>query len=231
MKLLLSFLFLLNTLAFSQSKNPDEILKGVIQNFDQVKDYVVDVSIKVDIQSIKVPETKAKIYFKQPDKVHLEADGFAMLPKNGMQFSPVSLLKEDYTAIYNGEADLNRINTSIIKVIPSGEKSEIILSTMWVDQKKKLIRKIEATTKMEGTFTIEFTYDGKIKYPLPSQIVFSFNLDKMNLPSGTQQNNSPFNHQPKHKMDSTTKGRVFVNYSNYIVNKGINDNMFEENKK
>ena len=79
---------------FAQSKDPDEILKNVITNFNKVNDYVVDVNIKVDVDFLKVPETKAKIYFKQPDKVHLEAEGFAMLPKNGMEFSPSSLLKK-----------------------------------------------------------------------------------------------------------------------------------------
>ena len=219
-------------MGFSQSKNPDEIINGVITNFNKVNDYQVDVNIKVDVEFIKVPETKAKIYFKQPDKVHLKADGFAMLPKNGMEFSPSSLIKKDYTAIYEQDVDLNGYKTSIVKVIPLGDQGEVILSTLWIDQKKQVIRKVESTTKTNGTFTIDFTFDDKIKYPLPSKIIFSFNMDKMNLPSTITGETNNENPDKKNKnIGSTTKGQVIVNYSNYVVNKGVPDSIFEEKNK
>lgn len=227
MKIIIAILLVLSTIGFSQSKDPDEILKTVIKNFDRVQDYVVDVNIKVDVQGVKVPETKAKIYFKQPDKIHLESEGFAMLPKDGMLFSPSSLLKKDYTAIYEKDVELNGAKVSVIKVIPSGDQSEIILSTLWVDQSKKIIRKIESTTKSDGTFSIDFNYNDEIKFPLPTQIVFYFNLDKMNLQLNNK-NSDPDNR--KRGFDSTTKGKVVVKYSNYVINKGINDSVFEEKK-
>lgn len=229
MKLFMVIFLLITQITFTQSKDPNEILKGVIKNFDRVQDYVVDVNIKVDVQSIKVPETKAKIYFKQPDKVHLESEGFAMLPKDGMQFSPSALLKNDYTAIYEKDVDLSGIKTSIVKIIPSGDRSEVILSTLWIDQSKKIIRKVESTTKSNGTFTIDFTYDDITKFPLPSQIVFFFNLDKMNLPSANKDSESDKN-KKKRGLDSTTKGKVVVKYSNYVVNKGVEDSIFEQKK-
>jgi outer membrane lipoprotein-sorting protein len=229
MKLLIALLFITVQTGFSQSKNPDEIINGVITNFNQVNDYQVDVNIKVDVEFIKVPETKAKIYFKQPDKVHLKAEGFAMFPKNGMEFSPSSLIKKDYTAIYEQDVDLNGYKTSIVKVIPLGDQGEVILSTLWIDQKKQVIRKVESTTKTNGTFTIDFTFDDKITYPLPSKIIFSFNMDKMNIPTtitGEATNEKP---DKKNKNSgSTTKGQVIVNYSNYVVNKGVPDSIFEE---
>lgn len=216
---------------FTQSKDPDEILKNVITNFNKVEDYVVDVNIKVDVDFLKVPETKAKIYFKQPDKVHLEAEGFAMLPKNGMEFSPSSLLKKAYTSIYESDIDLNGFNTSIVKIIPLGDQGDVILSTLWIDQKAKVIRKVESTTKTNGTFTIDFTYSDKINYPLPEKIVFAFNLDKMNIPStitGETSNSSSDKKNKNRLSDSRTKGKVIVNYSNYIVNKGLPDSIFEK---
>lgn len=232
MKLIISLFLLVVNFGFSQSKDPNEIIDAVITNFNKVNDYKVDVNIKVDVEFIKVPETKAKIYFKQPDKVHLEADGFAMLPKNGMEFSPSSLIKKDYTAIYEQDVDLNGYKTSIVKVIPIGDQGEVILSTYWIDQSKKLIRKVESTTKTNGTFTIEFTYDDKIKYPLPSKIVFSFNMDKLNLPATITGETSNQKSDKKNKnSDLRTKGSVIVSYSNYVVNKGIPDEIFEKKDK
>ncbi len=225
--LIVSLLFLAQSF-FAQSKNPDEILNEVITNFNRVKNYQVDVTIKVDVEFLKVPESKAIIFFKQPDKVHVESEGFALLPKEGLDFSPTSLLKKNYTAIYEQDVMLDGVKTSIVKIIPIGDQGNVILSTLWIDQKKKEIRKVESTTKTNGTFSINFFYDDNIKYPLPSKIIFSFNIDQMNLPDAL--GDSPNNDQLKKKSrkhNSLTKGQVIVTYSNYKINKGIPDSIFE----
>lgn len=228
MKLLLFLLFVTN-LVFTQSKDPDKILENVVDNFSKVQDYRVDVNIKIDVEFIKVPETKAKIFFKQPDKIHLESDGFAMLPKNGMEFSPTALITKEHTAIYEKDVVLNGVNTSLIKVIPLGDQGDVILSTLWVDQVMNVIRKVESTTKTNGTFTIDFSYAKDLKYPLPSEIIFSFNVDKMNIPATISGETAPENPKKKKaRSDGVTKGKVIVKYNNYEVNKGIADSIFEK---
>ncbi len=228
MKFILIYVLLIVTSIIAQSKNPNEIINEAISNFSKVKDYQVDVNIKVDIEFLKVPDSKAKIYFKQPGKVHLESEGFALLPKDGLDFSPSSLVKKNYTAIYEQDVMLDGINTSIVKVIPIGDQGNVILSTLWIDQSKKIIRKVESTTKTNGTFSINFFYDDNLKYPLPSKIIFSFNIDQMNIPNAF--GDEPNADQPKKKkgrFNSTTKGQVIVTYSNYKVNKGIPDSIFD----
>ena len=134
-KLLVSIILLLYAFIFPQSKDPDLILKRVVESFNKVKDYEVEVQVKVDVDFIKVPDTKAKIYFKQPDKINFESDGFAMLPKEGINFSPMSFLKKDYTALYQkGRLYIDGHPVSVIKIIPSAEQSDIVLTTLWVDQ-------------------------------------------------------------------------------------------------
>lgn len=234
MKFIIVLILFTLTSIIAQSKNPDEIINGVIVNFNKVKDYQVDVNIKVDVEFLKVPDSKAKIYFKQPDKVHLESEGFALLPKDGLDFSPSVLAKKNYTAIYEQDVILDGVNTSIVKIIPTGDQGNVILSTLWIDQKKQIIRKVESTTKTNGTFTINFSYDENLKYPLPAKIVFSFNLDQMNIPKVF--NDDPDSDQPKKKnkrLNSTTKGKVIISYSNYVINKGVSDSIFENkiNKK
>ncbi len=91
-KIIVIFLAI-NFLIIPQKKDPDQILQKVVANFEKIKDYEVDVNIKVDVEFLKVPESNAKIFFKQPDKIALKSEGFAMLPKNGFNFSPASLLK------------------------------------------------------------------------------------------------------------------------------------------
>lgn len=229
MKSIFIVILLFNGLVFSQSKDPDLILNKVKEEFTKVKDYQVDVNIKVDVDFIKVPETKAKIYFKQPDKIHFDSEGFAMLPKEGMNFSPLSFLKKDYTAIYEEEDNINGHQVSVIKIIPSSEKGDIVLTTLWIDQSENIIRKAESTTKSNGTFTIELKYEeGKREYYLPQVMIFGFNVDKMNLPKGF---NGETETDSRKSIGKSTTGRVYITYSNYSVNKGIPEKIFEKKKK
>ncbi len=212
----------------AQSIDPNEIVRSVITKFSNVKDYEVDINIKVDVEFLRVPESKAKLYFKQPDKVKLKSEGFALLPKDGINFSPSSILKGNYTAIFERKENLNGFQTSVVKIVPINENTNIILSTIWIDDKNNIIRKVESTTKTQGTFTLELFYDDEFKYPLPKQMIFSFNLDKMNLPQ-TFTNTTPKSSKKRFK-DGPVIGKVYVNYSNYLVNKNLSDKIFEDDK-
>jgi len=229
MKSVLFVILIFNGIVFSQSKDPDLILKKVKEEFSKVKDYQVDVNIKVDVDFIKVPETKAKIYFKQPDKVRFDSEGFAMLPKEGINFSPLSFLKKNYTALFQKEENIDSHPVYVIKVIPSSEKGDIVLTTLWVDQREYIIRKVESTTKSNGTFTIDLQYDEvKRDYYLPRSMIFGFNLDKMDLSRGL---NSETESDSRRNIGKNTTGRVYITYSNYIVNQGIPEKMFGKKKK
>jgi len=227
--ILASFIILFIGLTYPQNKDPDLILKKVIESFSKIKDYEVDVQVKVDVDFIKVPDTKAKIYFKQPDKINFESDGFAMLPKEGINFSPLSFLKKDYTALYQKEDYLDGHPVSVIKIIPSSEKGDIVLTTLWVDQTHNIIRKVESTTKTNGTFTIDLKYDKEKKdFYLPDSMIFGFNIDKMNLSKAfTGQTET----ESRKNIGKSASGRVYISYSNYKVNKGLSDKIFEKKKK
>jgi len=229
---ILILLLLYSVSGFSQSKDPDEILDNVIKAFEKIEDYVVDVNIKVDVAFLKVPEANAKIYFKHPDKVHMESEGFALLPKQGMNFSPTGFLKTDYTAFYNKESELNGIEVSVIKIIPLDERSDVILSTFWIDQSKNRIMKVESSRKPSGTFSIDFTFPvNKPDFLLPASMVFTFAIGDMHFPTGiTGDSNSESNNENE-KKDKDKTGKVYINYSNYQINQGLSDDLFESKKE
>jgi len=227
LKILLILLAISLGVSNPQKKDPDHILDEVKRTFNKVQDYVVDVNIKVDVDFIKAPETKATIYFKQPDKVHFESESFAMLPKEGLDFSPMGFLKEKYTAIYEKADTVDGYKTDVIKVIPLVDETNVVLTTLWIDESRYIIRKVQSTLKMGGTFAIELKYDNSMKYPLPSSMIFTFNIERMNLPKGMA---GELNENKSKDEKKKTTGKVYVTYSNYKVNKGIPDSVFEEKK-
>jgi hypothetical protein len=224
-------IFLIITIFFAasaQSKNPDEILNKVKENFARINDYSVNISVKVDVSFLKVPQTNAIIYFKKPDKIKLYSKDFALLPKEGLDFSPLGILKRKYTAIFDKDTLINNRKVSVIKVIPLSDESNVILTTLWIDQEKNIILKAESATKVNGTFLMEFNYDNSPDgFPLPSSMIFSFNSSGISMPefSGdNSQENSSSNENKKEK--KTEVGKVYVNYYNYKVNKGLPDSIF-----
>lgn len=229
-KYFLLFLFLF-TFTQVEANNPDEILDRVKSKFDLVKDYRVDVNIKVDVDFLKVPEAKAEILFKQPDKVKINSEGFALLPKEGLNFSPNFLLSKNFTSIYEKEEIIDGKKFDVIKIIPLGVSSEIILSTLWIEQGKYLIHKVESTTKLNGTFTLELSYDDKFKYPLPTKMIFKFDASRINIPRGMSGDASEERPRRRRNENRMTQGIVTITYSNYEVNVGLDDKLFDEKKK
>jgi len=227
-KKILPLVLLFSILAFSQSKNPDSILDRVKEEFNKIDDYTVDVKIKVDVDFLKMPDREAKIFFKKPDKIHIESEGFAMLPKEGLNFSPLGLLNSKYSSFYVREDTLTGIETSVIKVIPLEGGADVILSTLWVDTKRDLILKIESSRKPQGTFVIDLDYLKTDKgFWLPSSMIFSFSIDRSILP---RQFNFDADSDDKKAREDSTKtrtGKVFLDYSNYKINTGLSDEIFE----
>ena len=231
---MLKFVFLFLLICFTvsdssgQSKDPDDILDRVKAAFIMIEDYEVDIQIKIDVDFLNVPDSEAKLYFKQPNKIHVKAEKFALLPKQGLDFSPLGLLSVKYTALYEREDTIRDTQTSVVKIIPLGNDGDIILSTFWVDQTRNLIIRMESTKKPTGTFTIDFTYEKYDYYELPSQMEFTFTVDRMMFPRGMDGQAENEDDNGESKSDSTT-GKVYITYKNYKINQGLTDELFEKN--
>jgi len=222
-KILLFFVFAVSVLG--QAKDPYKIIDALKEKLNAVDNYSADVSINIDVNFLQMPDSKAKVYFKKPDKFRIVSDGFAMLPKQGLNFSPAKFFNEDFDAIYLRQDTLLNKDVDIIKVIPRSDTSEIILSTIWIDYKNNVLLKVEANTKETGTFGMEFVYKNALRYGLPDEVHFSFNIKGVRIP-----NMNPQNVEDKKEMmrGKTVEGVVTIKYSDYVINKGIDDKVFEE---
>jgi len=229
-KQILLLILILSSSIFPQVKNPETILEKVKSEFEKIEDYQVDVKIKVDVYFLKMPDRQAKIFYKKPDKFNIESEGFALLPKEGFSFSPLSLLNSKYTSFYERDDTIKGIVTSVIKVIPLEGSSDVILSTLWIDTKRNIIMEIESSRKPTGNYSIDFDYLKTSEgFYLPSSMVFSFSIDKSVMPRGFEIETDSETRKTVSDSTKTKKGTVYLDYSNYIVNKGIPDEVF--NKK
>ncbi|MBK9097983.1 MAG: hypothetical protein IPM14_07660 [bacterium] len=214
---------------FNQTKNPEAILEKVKAEFDKVEDYQVDVQTKIDVSFLKMPDRKATIYYKKPDKFHIDTENFAMLPKSGLNFSPLGFLNYKYTAFYEREDTIKGNPVSVIKVIPLEGSAEVIISTLWVDTQRNIILKVESSRKPQGNFVVNLDYlkttDG---FWLPSSILFEFSIDGSGLPKRFGDDRGSNDKQKKDDSKKVETGKVYLTYSNYKVNKGLPDSIFEQ---
>lgn len=215
--------------AFNQTKNPEAILEKVKTEFDKVEDYQVDVQTKIDVSFLKMPDRKATIYYKKPDKFHIDSENFAMLPKSGLNFSPLGFLNYKYTAFYEREDTIKGNPVSVIKVIPLEGSAEVIISTLWVDTQRNIILKVESSRKPQGNFVVNLDYlkttDG---FWLPSSILFEFSIDGSGLPKRFGDDRGSNDKQKKDDSKKVETGKVYLTYSNYKVNIGLQDSIFEQ---
>lgn len=223
--LILTFSFFLVQYAVV-AQDADALLKKVRAKMDKVNDYVATGKMKTDVVFIKAPISNIKAYFRKPDRFAIKRDnGISLLPKSGVSVNMSALLlTEDFTAIDAGTAQLQQQTVRLIKLLPLSEQSDVVLTTLYIDEKSLLIRKANTTTRENGTFEMELNYGRYSEWGLPDKVVFSFNTKDYKLPKGITfeyDDGSTRAQLPKNK-----KGRVEISYSSYIINKGIPDQAF-----
>lgn len=220
---------LLELIAKSQEPDPYEIIDSLKSKVNAIADYQVDIEIEVDVDFIKMPIKHATMYYKQPDKIKFKSDEFIMLPKKGFDNQFQKILNEPYNAIFTGIEAINEQKQYVIKVIPMGKKPDIILATWWIDPQTYLITKTESNTRNEGTFTIDFVYD-EPSIDLPTQMTVRFEIEKLSIPLKFIGKTAGMEID-KTKMDGKQEGRVYIRFSNYIVNQEMDDAVFEETEQ
>lgn len=214
--------------SFAQDMTP--LVMKVKAKLDQVNDYEADGRMKTDVAFIKAPVGKVKIYFKKPNKFRLRKDGgISLLPKGGVSVNMNSIVTTDeFVALAAGEATVAGVKTQVVKMLPVNENSDVVLTTMYIDEANLLVRKAVTTTKENGTYEIEMTYGKFSNFGLPDKVTFSFNTKNYKLPKGLtlefDDNEKPLTEEQKLK---NKKGRVEIVYTNYIINKGIADTVFK----
>lgn len=221
------FLLLIFILPFSsQAQDATALVKKVKAKLDKVNDYVADGRMKTDVAFIKAPAGKVKVYYKKPNKFKLKRDGgISILPKGGVSVNMSSvLMATNYTAIPSGESVVDGVKVKVIKLLPGDDNSDVVLTTLYIDESNLLIRKANTTTRENGTYEMQMSYGKFADYGLPDKVVFAFNTKDYKIPKGVT---LEFETGDAPKQLQNKKGRVEISYSSYIINKGVPDAEFK----
>jgi outer membrane lipoprotein-sorting protein len=230
-KILFSLLFPLTVflMAGKGQQSAEELIQKVKEKLDKVSDYEAKGKMKTNVAFIKAPIATIKVYFKKPNKLRINNEsGISFVPKGSVNINlnTIFVNTNGFDIIDMGAEKTT--NLRIIKLLPKDENSDVVLSTLYIDETQSLIKKAKTTTKENGTYELEMTYGKYAEYGLADKIVFSFNTKDYKLPKGVtfDYDDGSKKEEDPNKLKNK-KGKVEITYSNYTINKGVPDSVFE----
>jgi hypothetical protein len=225
-------IILLLALAFSAriySQTPAETIEKVKARLNKVEDYQANGKMKTNVLFIKAPVASVKVYYKKPDKLRIDNEkGISFIPKGSVNINLNNLFlnTNGFDLLDLGHDSASHLR--IIKLIPKDENSDVVLSTIFVDETQDLIRKASTTTRENGTYDLEMTYGKYAAFGLADKVVFTFNTHDYKLPKGiTFDYDDGSTKETVAEKEKNKKGRVEIYYSAYIINKGVPDSVFK----
>ena len=227
-KILSAFIALIFVTALAQAQDVNALIDKVKQKLDQVKDYQARGKMKTNVAFLKVPVADITLYFKKPEKIKFKtAKGVSFIPKGAVSINLNNILsKGKYTAIDAGTDKIGATTVRVVKLLPEDDNSDVVLSTLYIDEASLLVRKTKTTTKENGTYELELTYGKYAAYSLPDKIIFSFNTKDYKLPKGvTFDFDDGAAPKPVDKQKNK-KGRAEIVFNNYKINQGVPDAVF-----
>ena len=226
-KLLLLFtvLFLVSSLV---AQPPEELIYNIKAKLEKVSDYTAKGKLKTNVVFIKAPIASVKVYYKKPDKMKIVNEkGISFIPKGSVNINLAKFLSAtgNYEIVDAGK----EANTGlrILKLLPTDENSEIVLSTLYIDEKAALIRKAKNTTRDNGTYELEMNYGKYASFGLPDKVIFSFNTKDYKLPKGVTFDYDDGTGKKQEDNLKNKRGKVEITYSEYLINQGVDDAIFK----
>ena len=240
----ITFLIFLNFVFTEANSLEDYVISKTNEKFNLIKDYEVDMSIRVKIPAFRMPKKGYKVYYKNPNKVKVKAKGFGILPKTGLFTSPNDNFDNLTNIKMTDYKDKENINDIIIK-------GDLIVDSLKVDMPNEYTRltfdpivevKIDTlnwviknvTTKLDTLkmFQIDNYYkifDDKYYMPEKSTVKY-FVKDKklfnwINKDAGSIIGNAEA--AMMNKNNSIVEGTITVEYKKYKINRGLKDKIFD----
>ena len=229
MKKIIILVIFITAALLVKAQTAEEVIAKVKAKLEKVNDYEAKGKMKTNVIFIKAPIASVKVYYKKPNKLRINNEsGISFIPKGSMNINlnNIFINTEGFDLIDMGKEDKTAFR--IIKLLPKDENSDVVLSTVYVDENQSLIRKAKTTTKENGTYELEMTYGKYAAWGLADKVNFQFNTKDYKLPKGItfDYDDGSKKKTPSDKIKNK-KGEVEIVYSSYIINKGVSDTVFQ----
>jgi outer membrane lipoprotein-sorting protein len=148
----------MTTGVFAQQE--EALVKAVRAKLDKVNDYEASGQMAIDVSFIQAPKSDVTVYYKKPNQFKVvKRDGISILPKGGVGINLGTLLANgEYTVVPAGSAVLNGSAVKVVKLLPQDESGDVVLMTLYIDEKAALVKRTKVTTRENGSYEIDLSY-------------------------------------------------------------------------
>ena len=213
--------FLLSPGLLQAQEDAARSLDALQKKYSGLKDYTVDVNVHFDVEGFKAPDMQAKLYCKPPDRMKIESKRIFFLPKEGGTFNPSMFNREDFEVKFLERLMYEGRNAVKLRLTPKKKKRNGQDFILTVDTDRNLIREMNVSSIEGREVRALIEYGHFSDFDLPTRI--ELHLD---VPFSESREIKDFGQSAQPAMRVT--GRVEITYSNYRVNSGLSDEIFNE---
>jgi hypothetical protein len=218
---LAGILFLLLSELIQAQEDAFRYLDPIERKYSELKDYMADVKVHFDIETLKAPDMQAKLYFKAPDKMKVESPKIFFFPKEGGYFNPSLFKKKEFEVKLLERLILDGKNVVRLKLTPTDTGISNKVFVLTIDTDRNLIKEIKISPSEGREIKAAIEYGMFNGFELPIRIDLQLDIPE-GEPSGMREF-TQFGQRAKR-----ITGKVQITYSNYKVNSGLSDEMFKE---
>jgi hypothetical protein len=198
----------------------DQILKNLEAALSGIRDYTVTLDVVARLERMSVPPMQLTMFYKVPDKVHFESKGFALVPREGVPWSPAWLLTR-FRAERTDRDTLDGVPVHRVALEPVDDRARARRVTLWVHPHRWTAERVRTATIDGRTIEASFSYERVSDVWLPSLLVLKITPS----PLDTAQSADPTPSAPVFR-GGFRSGTIEVRYSGYRVNTGLSDSLF-----
>lgn len=239
----ITILFLFSNYLYCYDSLENYVISKTNEKFNAVNDYQVDMIVRVAVPAFRMPKKKYKVYFKKPNKVKVKAKGFGILPKTGLFTSPNDNFDNLKNIKLSDYKDVSNIHDIVIqgdlivdslKLEMPNEYSKITFNPIVevkIDTLHWVIKDITTRLDTLKLFHISNNYEYyDNEFYMPNESIVKYFIKDKKLFNWLNKDSGNIIGQGKslvEKNNAIVEGKITVNYKNYIINKGIKDDIFD----
>ncbi len=216
--LLAGILFLLSAECVQSQEDAFRYLDAIEKKYSGLKDYTVDVNVHFDIEALKAPDMKARLYFKAPDKIKLDSKRIFFFPKEGGFFNPFQFNPKNFDVLLLGRLTYDGRTAVRLRLIPVNLEASNKGFVLTIDTQRNLIKEIRVSPSEGREIIAVIDYGTFDRFDLPVHIEL-----QLDMPSAEPNGAKEFHLGQGGKR---IRGKVEITYSNYKINSGLSDEIF-----
>lgn len=185
---------------------PQELM-AVKQKLDAVETASAKATLNLDISFINMPEKYGEINYRKGEPIQFTSENFAFIPKRGLDFSWSNLFDYEFIAVERGTEQIDGESFKTFNIIPNDDKATFAIMTLVLNTDKSQITQADITTKKDGSYALQFYYEGSA--PFPSVVEAAFEVEKIKIPLNFMGRDTDIN-RSEMREDGNKTGKVML---------------------